>query len=533
SFLSYRAVTGVAFDGAILWYHFTDAFRTVFVLGGQSMFLLTTVISIVLLHYRGLLQVYSRAARRPAVGQKWKTTSSFFGYACLGVLFVVQVYADNGVGNLVIEFRQAKSDAKVLYVRYFEDSIKRNKMQSFLPRETRGQPNLFFVQLESLNADLVNPSFTPRLTETARKHGIFFPRIQSSSVFTILAMETILCSVLPTLERNLAQSEALYKDLVCLPKILKRLGFRTLYFQAYPEPQFNNMDAFLQGIGFDEVHARDLMKPEDKLLKWGYAEDVFYRRVFHYLERFKDERVFAYVLVGSANHYPFFDEEHRAAFPHLNNQLPFPNPKGIQERMANTTFIQDYFFGRMYDELYVTKYSQNSHMVVFGDHSWPVGIHDGNTLNLNGAFQENFVTSLAVLPAKNHKQEYRFSNGKEVRSLHSHLDLLPTILEMYRIHNLHYYGQSFFRELIGDVQENERRSCVLSVQPFAGGFIALIDYPIKQIFDLKRGLVTTYDLQRDPSELKPMRQAKLDKDKLDLLNSCLASLKERRSRIAN
>jgi hypothetical protein len=166
-------------------------------------------------------------------------------------------------------------------------------------------------------------------------------------------------------------------------------------------------------------------------------------------------------------------------------------------------------------------------MIVFGDHSFPIGKHKGNLFNMNGAFQENFATSLAVLPAENSRLDKQLVRGKEVRRLYSYLDILPSVLEIYGIRVHRYYGGSFFPELVGGVEGRRGPECVVSVQPFSGGYISIINYPKKRIFDLKKGTITDYDLESDPNEMNPLDEAKLQQPHLNLLEECLRSLKER------
>jgi hypothetical protein len=132
------------------------------------------------------------------------------------------------------------------------------------------------------------------------------------------------------------------------------------------------------------------------------VEDIFYRRVFEYLEKFRNEKVFVYIVAGSANHYPFFDSEIEKMFISLKAQLPFQAPRTFRERMANTTYIQDHFFGEMYRQLLSYRFGDTSQMFVLGDHSWPTEVHQGNDHNLKGAFQENFVTT-RLLFLKEHR----------------------------------------------------------------------------------------------------------------------------------
>ncbi len=264
------------------------------------------------------------------------------------------------------------------------------------------------------------------------------------------------------------------------------------------------------------------MKPGDKLLSWGYPEDVFYQRVFEYLERYRGQKIFAYIGVNTTNHFPFYDEEKREAFPQFARALPFLRADTLKEKIANTTFIQDQFFGEMYRNFVEKGYAKNSHMVAFGDHSWPIGIHANNIYSENNAFQENFVTSLAIILAAPDRRRYRI--GSQVKRLYSYLDFLPTLLEMYGITGLRLDGHSFLAESLLE-RETKQERCAMAVKPFGGGYIAIINYPRKYIFKLANNTVTIYDLNQDPNEASPLVTKEADSESLEVLEGCLTSLR--------
>ena len=531
SLLYYRMETGAAFDLSILRFYSGDGVRTLLVLSQEYTGILILLAVLGLYHFYGVLIILTGKSPAPgAVVLESRTPGSLRSAAsigCLAALLVSQAFADNGMRNLLQEAKRGASRARSLYVKYFDESIRRNQMEEpALLQHEPSKANLFMVQLESINAALVNPAITPNLLGLAGDGGVVFPRIQSAAVFTILSMETILCGTLPTLEKNLAQMNELHPKLRCLPRILKQQGFKTLYFQAYPKLQFHNMKSFLSAIGFDETHAEDIMQPGDPSLKWGFVEDVFYRRVFAYLEKYRNEKLFVYILAGSANHYPFFDAEMETAFPSLKERLPYQAPRNIRERMADTMFIQDHFFGEMYRKLYAGPFGNTSQMLVFGDHSWPLELHSGNNNNLKGAFQENLATAMAYLPQRQLQPPATTGKGRIVSSLYSYFDLPATVLDMYGMKQIPSSGKSFKAELekkaAGGEYDPDR--CVLSVQPFSGGEIAVINYPIKYIFDLKNDSLTTFNLATDGDERSPVRTVKIDEDQLAVLESCLREL---------
>lgn len=518
SLLYYRIKTGAPFDLSILWYHFEDGLRTLLVLSKHYTGPLILFASLTVYHFYGVLIIISSKRIR------WAGTKSVaVSIGCLVALIASQSFSENGIRNLLYEAKRGASQARSLYIRHFEESIRRNQTGRAVMEHDTSRPNLFIVQLESINAALVTPEVTPNLLGLVEDRGVVFSRIQAPSVFTILSMETLLCGTLPTLEKNLAQMDSLHSRFNCLPRVLKEKGFKTLYFQAYPNLDFNNMKSFLRAIGFDEIHAEDIMRPGDPRLKWGFVEDVFYRRVFAYLEKFRDEKIFVYILPGSANHYPFYDAEMETMFVSLKPRLPYQVPRNIRERMANTMFIQDHFFGEMYRQLYRGPFGAKSQMFVLGDHSWPIEVHSGNSNNLKGAFQENFATAMAFIPKKQ-LQPIASVNGRLVPRLYSYLDFFATVLEMYGVKQFRSHGNSLMPELENNVVSHGSNRCVLSVQPFSGGQIAVINYPKKYIFDLKHDSVTLFNLETDGDERSAAESIRIDGDKLALLESCLRNL---------
>jgi hypothetical protein len=523
--LLYRIHRKFTLDFTFVWYNLADVYRTLDAVIGQIHFVVLAILLLLWLHYHGVLGIierthYGREAHVMRFDSRLRVALSICGLAFLGVF---QLYTTTEFGRFIGQAVLPRSELAAAYDAWFSDSLRVNKTNKFIPVSDTSQRNLFVVQLESLSAELVKPHITPNLIEVSKRYGIFFPKIQSSSVMTVRAQETILCSVLPSLRESLAQSEGAAAGLICLPKILRMHGFRTLYFQSYPDLSFGQIDRFIKNLGFDELHSADIMKPQDTLMPWGYADEVFYQRVFEHLERdHAGEQVFVYIAISSTNHFPFqYEGQKYEGYQNGLYSVPFRRPKNLKQQIANTTFLQDHFFGSMFRKHYLNKFASNSSLFVFGDHSWPIGIHEGNEFNENLAFQENFVSSLAIIPPGLDRKSY--SIGKTVTTLYGQIDIVPTILEMYGIKGLNFYGRSLSAEVNIRAKAPKQR-CLVSVQPFSGGYVAIIDYPFKHIFDLTGSSVTTYNLSSDPNEMSPVSRRTNDSVSRQKLNSCLSSL---------
>ena len=427
----------------------------------------------------------------------------------------------NEIVNGVLPLFDETSEVERLYDRYYRDSLKQNKLNRTSSISSGVEENLFMFQLESINANLVNDFVTPRWIRLAAEKGVMFPAIQGGAVLTMRAQETILCSILPALGLNTASSAVLTDGLVCLPRLLQRLGYRTLFFHSFPDIHSSNAELFMKRIGFDERHASDIMQPEDALLNWGYVEDIFYQRVFEYLERYRGRKIFVYIAVSSTNHYPF-SYQYSGANIESQKKIPFRNATTMTERATNTTYIQDEMFGAMYDKWFNPRYAANSHMVVLGDHSWPIRNRINASSNDQGAFQDNFLTAMAFIPATRVKG--RFAVGTKVEGLFSQLDFMPTLADLFGVDGLTVYGKSFLHEALGKMAKSQRPRCAVSVQPFGGRKISIIEYPMKRIYDVTRQQVALYDLEKDPNETAPLKIVNIDTFELRKLQNCVASL---------
>jgi hypothetical protein len=255
---------------------------------------------------------------------------------------------------------------------------------------------------------------------------------------------------------------------------------------------------FAEAIGFEKVLADDIMHPNDIKFDWGYREDVFYYRVYEYLQQnFPDQKLFVFIDTGATNHTPFEVLDNKYL-----DKVPFPQPTKFEERLSNTTFVQDAYFGYFYD-LFKQRYASRGSVVVASDHSWPIPNHKNNIYNERGAYEENFrIPMLFVPPASKRAQ---FATGSVVTERFSQMDIFPTVLNLIGLEQQHLLGESFAPWLLTSEQNHRSipRRTKISVQPYGGGFISAVRYPEKYLFDVLGKSYTTFDLEKDPGELSP------------------------------
>lgn len=362
--------------------------------------------------------------------------------------------------------------------------------------------NLLIIKLESLNSVYVINKLTPHMIKAADK-GFLFENVYSPSVQTIRSNEVLLCGVPPsigdTLVYSLSKEEI--ENLECLPSLFNKLGYRTHYFGTGPK-NFDNQENFASYMGFEELHSQDIVGDDIKKVGWGYREDVYLKKVSEYLGNSTDEKPFlGFVNLGSTNHYPFYPLVDVSS--ELEAKLPFKNPQSYYEKIGNTTFLQDYYIKDFLD-YYFENLHKNTYLLLIGDHPYPSGLHKNNTYNEKGAFEENFLTSMVLIPPLKDPPLPDQPNNIETR--YSHADVYVTFLSLLGVDKNYLEGSlgKTIKEVLPEDSSNTSDNMIVSVQPFGGGHIALYKLPNKLLISLFNDKAELYDVIADPNESSPM-----------------------------
>lgn len=493
----YKSVRKMDFDFFFVWYNLGDALPALWKLFAPWFPVVLGLIALFALcqkrAYAPLMRLGGRAPRALALGLGGVIALSAL---CQGLTIgSVRGSAAGFVYSSFLSDRSLRNEYAALYGRHIA------RLQSETPRpNARFSPGalgdaVFVVKQESLSGLLTGPRVTPQLLRAA-EDGVLFPRMYGNSVQSLRGYECILCGVPPSAAGALVDEytpEEIGK-LTCLPQLFRSLGYRTLYF--FGGSRNPRIVRFAQSTGFEKVLSDEIMRPGDIKFDWGYREDIFYRRVFEHLDaHYAGEKVFVFLDTGATNHTPFevLDEA-------LLGTIPFPEPETFGERLSNTTFAQDAYFGLCYD-LFRARYGARGSLLAVSDHSWPIPIHKHNIYNERGAWEENFLISLLFVPPAG--PGGRFGAGVEVPERFSQMDLLPTVLDLLGMEHGALLGESFAPWLRADGARSRPATAKLSIQPYGGGYISVVRYPEKFLFDVLGRKVAVYDLERDPGERSP------------------------------
>lgn len=406
------------------------------------------------------------------------------------------------------------SAAGFMYASFFSDHRLRNEYRNLYANHLKelqtngvqGTENgdasslgdiIIMVQQESLNGLLVGPDVTPQLLRAA-KNGILFNEFYGNSIQSERGYECILCGVPPNFAGILVE-EYSAEDVAkigCLPRLFKALGYQpVVFYGGNPNPRATDLFA---AIGFDQIHSDDIRQPDDVMYEWGYREDTWFTRVNDYIvEHFKTGKYFIFITASATNHTPF-----KVLDPRFRDKIPYPNPKKFGENLANTTYVQDAYFGHLYD-LYRENYADRATLIAVSDHSWPMAVHKHNIYNERGAFEENFRIAMLIIPPSGRDE---FAIGTTVTQRFSQMDILPSFLELANVNQDYWLGESFAPWLLSDPvrERKEPQKMKVSIQPYGGGFIAIHRYPEKYLFDVLGKNVKIYDLLNDPGEMSPL-----------------------------
>ncbi|MBN1567548.1 MAG: sulfatase-like hydrolase/transferase [Acidobacteria bacterium] len=495
----YKSVRKIDFDFYFFWYNTADALPTLWKLFAP--WFPVVILSI------AAFTLFQKPAFSPVVyglGKMPRKTWLFllipFLFSAFCQLATIRNIRGSAAGFLYASFfsdRRLRNDYTELYRKHVAE-LRSNapKPNGAMDPSKMGEV-VFFIKQESLNGFLVNPNITPQLLR-ASLNGILFPKFYANSIQSLRGYECVLCGIAPSITLDMVDEypSSVLKELNCLPRIFKALGYHPLYF--FGGSRNVRIMRFAESIGFEEVLADDIVQPADAKFDWGYREDVYFRRIHEYLlKNYSGQKLFVFIDTGATNHTPFHVLDDA-----LRDKVPFPDPKKFNEHLSNTTFVQDAYFGQFYD-LFIKHYAHRGSLVVVSDHAWPIMRHKDNIYNERGAYEENFLIPFLFVPP--YPQKDKFAAGATVHERFSQMDIYPTVLELLGTDHTRLLGESFAPWMLSSPTRQllPPQKTKISVQPYGGGFISAVRYPEKFLFDVLGRNVKVYNLGIDPDEQSP------------------------------
>jgi arylsulfatase A-like enzyme len=181
----------------------------------------------------------------------------------------------------------------------------------------------------------------------------------------------------------------------------------------------------------------------------------------------------------------------------------------LLNRYLNCMRLLDIFLQNLIDQYKELGLYEETIFVFFGDHGEGLGEH-GRFLHGDTPYEEGLRVPLIIHDPK------RFENGERVEGPSSHIDVLPTVLDMlgYEVKDGKYPGYSLLHPLPQD--RTLRFSCISDPK-----CLASIKGNEKYIYHYKERPEEVFDLSKDPLEKRNLAEEygkeELDERRGDLL----------------
>lgn len=370
------------------------------------------------------------------------------------------------------------------YVHAFRPS---DRARSIAAPPGSARPHVILLFMESwggLFVDRVRADgrrYTP-IFDAHRREGLSYEHFYGNSMQSSRGHFATLCSLVPVF-RGKEFTDFEGTRLHCLPEVLREVGYRTLFYSATAEPNFENSSAFFARIGVEraEFQRIDAKTPDPDFWGTGVQDDAFYKRFFRRLDDALDASsttpLFA-IAANASHHYPFREGPSHVPEPHESTQQ--------RRDFVASLAAADAWLAVFFEELERRPALRDAIVVLVGDHGFPASEH-GIHFNQLGSYEEAFRTGFLL--------RWRGHVAPELvrDTAASQLDLAPTIADLLQLgHRTHFQGRSLV--------SGEPPRAQPMVQPYDGVRLVAVQFPWKLVRHEAAEQELLYDLARDPNE---------------------------------
>jgi len=344
------------------------------------------------------------------------------------------------------------------------------------------KPHVMLIFLESFAAAALGPKSAPHFDRLAQE-GILFSNFYSNGTLTYRALIAGLFGVAPG---NTTQGLLPYVGVpfTGLPELLKEEGYKSAFFHN-GSLSYDKQWEFLQDH-FDVIADRNKIGGSAPSNSWGTYDEYLMRYTVDWLQQ-QQGPAFT-TLFTISNHHPWIVPDHYR--PPVFD-LPINAPL---QRFLQTVHYTDYSLGLLVDLLKTHGLSRKTVLIIVGDHGQPMGQHEGNFYNSRFLYEENVRVPLLILA------EGRILEPKVIEEIGSHVDLLPTLMDLLHLEGYHPSCGSSLR------RRNKERAVMLQ-NPYSEGFLGCRKGPWKWIENRLSSAGELYDLNADPLERNNVAEA--------------------------
>jgi len=306
---------------------------------------------------------------------------------------------------------------------------------------------------------------TPNMVRLAQR-GVRFDRFYAARPATSSAMAALFCSIFPNMGWESISHETRDTAIPGIAQALAARGYRTAFIHE-GSLSYDGEAEFLAHHGFAEIY--------DKRVDVDVPCDVSLLNAAANWLRKDTSRPFFLVLWTKDTHYPYFAAQN--------------NDYGVKDvmlnRYLNAIHSSDHLIGSLAENLKAMGISDDTLLVVTGDHGEAFGEHSQRIHDFTVYEEEVHVPLLMVSPRL-------FQTPREIEAPGEEVDLPVTLLKLigYPV-PAQWQGRDLFEK---------PRDGRVYLSANAGNFAwGLIDGEKKYVFDENRNL-QIYDLASDPLE---------------------------------
>lgn len=289
-------------------------------------------------------------------------------------------------------------------------------MREKVPPKKLTKKNIVIFIMESWSAQYIGSitngkSFTPFFDSLAN-NGILFTNFLANGQRSIEAVPAILASIPAVFPKSFIGSRVETNKIRGLGSILKEYGYTTSFHHGALEGSMG-FDGFVPSAGFDYYFSKEDFENYSDTLDdgtWGIYDEPFFIDAAKKINRFN--KPFCSVLFSLTSHDPFKIPDYRKS---LFKEYHFENEYEL------AISYSDYALKKFFEFAKKQPWFENTIFIITADHTLYTSRND--------IFSSFNVPFLIYDPSK-------FFN-KKISKVGSHVDILPTILDLLSIKTIH------------------------------------------------------------------------------------------------
>ncbi len=284
----------------------------------------------------------------------------------------------------------------------------------------------FFESTPAKYLDMkVNGKFVMPAFRRLARNSLAMKRHYTNSPLSANAMLNVLASAHERMDsRELVIQRNPDIGLKTAPEILGENGYSTCVIHT-GDLRYAGQRRFLAGRGFDRIIEYDDLKnipPHNKKVGWGLDERSMIKPAVDFIRQSGSNPFFLVMLPVNPHHpYAIPDNSFR-----ITGEIPGSLSAREKSKMnyLNSLHYADYALGEFADTLEAQGLMDDTLLLVFADHGEAFYEHRGNYNHPFYLYEENVNVPFIIYNKK------LFPEPVENKSLTSHIDILPTILDI-------------------------------------------------------------------------------------------------------